>query len=148
MDPAIRSDTRQAVHRTGGPTHGHCLYLGGAAQAGSDITAAAATGGASFGSLSAGRDATVTASSGTIGVSGATTVGRNYSATAQNFTGSALSPTVPGDLTKTAQSNDTTSATVWLSGGTAGRDHAVAVTITTAAGRTKQRSMKIMVRDQ
>lgn len=55
---------------------------------------------------------------------------------------------VPGDLTKTDQYNDTTKAIVWLSGGTHGNDHLVSAKINTAGGRTKQVSLKIQVRER
>jgi len=55
---------------------------------------------------------------------------------------------VPADLTLVAQSSTATVATVWLSGGTAGMDHSATCTITTAAGRTDERSIVIAVRER
>lgn len=41
--------------------------------------------------------------------------------------------------------NDTTTATVWLSGGTVGEDYTVTNRITTSASRTDDRSIRIRV---
>lgn len=41
-----------------------------------------------------------------------------------------------------------TSVTVWLSGGTADNDYSLACKITTSAGRTDERTMKIKVRNR
>lgn len=46
------------------------------------------------------------------------------------------------------RSSDATSATIWLSGGTAGVSYLVTNRITTAQGRTIDRSMTIAVRDR
>lgn len=51
--------------------------------------------------------------------------------------------TVPTGLTKESQSNTTTAATVWLSGGTAGTDYAVVCHIVTVAGRLDDRTLTI-----
>lgn len=56
--------------------------------------------------------------------------------------------TVPAGLTKTSQVNTSTTATVWLSGGTAGQSYAVTNRITTTQGRTDERTMQIVVRDR
>lgn len=56
--------------------------------------------------------------------------------------------TVPSGLTKTAQSNTTTTATAWISGGTAGTTYDVACKIVTAGGRTDERTIKITVRNR
>lgn len=55
---------------------------------------------------------------------------------------------VPSGLTKMADSTTTTSATVWLSGGSAGQSHTVTNRITTAAGRTEDRSFTIRVEER
>lgn len=60
----------------------------------------------------------------------------------------AASVTVPAGLTKDSESNNTTSVTVWLSGGTAGESYAVTCEIETTEGRTDQRSITILVRDR
>jgi hypothetical protein len=52
---------------------------------------------------------------------------------------------VPVGLTEDSDTNTTTTATVWLSGGTAGTEYQVANTITTADGRTDERTIKIKV---
>ena len=53
--------------------------------------------------------------------------------------------TVEAGITADSDSNDTTSATVWLSGGTAGTLYTVTNQIVTAAGRTDERSLTISV---
>lgn len=50
---------------------------------------------------------------------------------------------VPTGITKDSDTNDTTSATIWLSGGTEGDDYQLTNRITTAAGRTKDKSFTI-----
>lgn len=52
--------------------------------------------------------------------------------------------TVETGLTKDSQSNTTTTATVWLSGGTAGETYTVACKITTAGGRTDERTFRVI----
>jgi len=56
--------------------------------------------------------------------------------------------TVPTGITKTDESNTTTTATVWLSGGTAGQSYSVTNRIVTAGGRTDERSIQIDVRER
>lgn len=51
-------------------------------------------------------------------------------------------------LTKDSQSNTTTAATAWLSGGTAGENYRVECKIVTAAGRTDERSFTVRVRER
>lgn len=53
--------------------------------------------------------------------------------------------TVPSGLTQTAASNTTTTATVWLSEGTAGNSYSVVSTIVTADGRTDERTIILRV---
>jgi hypothetical protein len=55
---------------------------------------------------------------------------------------------VPAGITKNSNSNTTTLATVWLSGGTAGETYQVTNRITTAGGRTKDKSFSIYVAEQ
>jgi fructosamine-3-kinase len=55
---------------------------------------------------------------------------------------------VASGLTKMAESKTATSATVWLSGGTAGQSYIVTNRITTAAGRTEDRSFTIRVEER
>lgn len=55
--------------------------------------------------------------------------------------------TVPSGLTKTAQSETTTTTTVWLSGGTADTLYTLDCTITTAGGRTAQRRVGLYVEE-
>ena len=56
--------------------------------------------------------------------------------------------TVPAGITKTAQSNSTTVATIWLSGGAAGVEYSLICRIVTAAARTDDRSIKIYVKQK
>jgi len=56
--------------------------------------------------------------------------------------------TVPGGLTLDSQSNTTTAATAWISGGSAGSDYVVECKIVTAGGRTDERSFKLRVRER
>ncbi len=56
--------------------------------------------------------------------------------------------TMPAGLTKDSQSNTGTTATAFISGGTAGNGYTVACKITTAAGRTDERSFVIVVRQK
>mgnify|MGYP001572496141 CR=1 FL=1 len=56
--------------------------------------------------------------------------------------------TVPTGITKDSQSNTTTTATAWLSGGTNGTDYDVACKITTAGGRTDERTIRLQVRNR
>ncbi len=55
---------------------------------------------------------------------------------------------VPTGLTKMADSKTVTTATVWLSGGTAGQSYTVTNRITTAAGRTEDRSFIARVEER
>lgn len=55
---------------------------------------------------------------------------------------------IPSGLTKMADSKTSTSATVWLSGGTAGQSYIVTNRMTTAAGRTEDRSFTIRVEER
>lgn len=49
-------------------------------------------------------------------------------------------------LTKQSQSNTTTTATIWLQGGTDGTAYVVTNTITTAGGRTFEQAVKIKIK--
>jgi len=55
---------------------------------------------------------------------------------------------VPTGITKVSSSNDSTSATIWLSGGTAGTIYEVTCRIVTAGGRTDDRTIGITIEDQ
>jgi hypothetical protein len=55
---------------------------------------------------------------------------------------------VPDGITKDSESNDTTTATVWLSGGTAGETYEITNRITTNQGRTDDRTLRILVRER
>jgi hypothetical protein len=55
---------------------------------------------------------------------------------------------VPSGITQYSTSNTTTTATIWLSGGTAGQDYEIVCQITTAGGRIDQRTVKIQVREK
>jgi hypothetical protein len=54
----------------------------------------------------------------------------------------------PAGLTATSPSNTTTTATVWLESGTVGSQYLVTNRITTAGGRTNDRSILIQVSEQ
>lgn len=56
--------------------------------------------------------------------------------------------TVDSGLTLSSQSNTTTTATVWLSGGTVNTDYDVACKIVTVGGRTDERTLRIQVRQR
>jgi hypothetical protein len=52
---------------------------------------------------------------------------------------------VPEGITEDSDDNTTTLTTVWLSGGTAGETYTLTNTITTAGGRTDERTVHIKV---
>lgn len=56
--------------------------------------------------------------------------------------------TVPAGLTLESQSNSTTTATAWISGGSAYDDYDVACKITTAGGRIDERTIRLQVRQR
>lgn len=56
--------------------------------------------------------------------------------------------TVPSGLTLSSQSNTTTAATAWISGGTADNDYDVECKITTTGGRTDERTIRLQVRER
>lgn len=56
--------------------------------------------------------------------------------------------TVDAGLTLSAQSNTTTTATVWLAAGIAGQNYTVACRITTTGGRIDERSFIVRVRNR
>jgi hypothetical protein len=56
--------------------------------------------------------------------------------------------TVPSGLTEDSASNTTTTATIWLSGGTEGETYTVINEIVTAGGRTDNRSIYIRVEEK
>lgn len=55
---------------------------------------------------------------------------------------------LPTGLTKMADTKTASSATVWLSGGTAGQSYTVTNRITTTGGRTEDRSFTIRVEER
>lgn len=55
--------------------------------------------------------------------------------------------TVQSGITQYATSFDTTTSTIWLTGGTHGQDYTITCQATTAGGRIKQQSFTILVRD-
>ena len=56
--------------------------------------------------------------------------------------------TVESGLTTESTSNTTTSATIWISGGSAGQSYAVTNRIVTAGGRTDERTIYLKVRNR
>lgn len=54
--------------------------------------------------------------------------------------------TVPSGITKDSDSNTTTTATIWLSGGTLDADYALVNRITTAGGRTMRKTLTFRIR--
>lgn len=56
--------------------------------------------------------------------------------------------TVPTGVTKASQTNTTTAATAWISGGTAGSDYSLGCKVTTAGGRTDERTVVLQVRER
>ena len=55
---------------------------------------------------------------------------------------------VPSGITKNSDTSTTTSATIWLSGGTAGNSYVFTNRITTAGGRTHDQSVKLKVKEK
>ena len=55
---------------------------------------------------------------------------------------------VPVGITEHSSSNTTTTATIWLSGGTDGKSHEVTNRIVTAAGRTDDRTLTIKMKQR
>ena len=56
--------------------------------------------------------------------------------------------TVPSGITKDSDSNTTTTATIWLSGGSAGVEYPILCKIVTAAARTDNRTIYIKVAEK
>lgn len=54
---------------------------------------------------------------------------------------------VPAGITMDSESSDATTTTVWLSGGTAGSSYSLTNRITTAQGRTQDRTITIRVKE-
>ncbi len=50
-------------------------------------------------------------------------------------------------ITVDSDTNDITSATVWLSGGTTGETYCVKNTITTSGGRTEKKAFHVVIED-
>jgi hypothetical protein len=55
---------------------------------------------------------------------------------------------VPAGIVKDSESNTTTTATVWLSGGTAGQQYQITCRVTTAGDRQLDRSIRIYVTER
>lgn len=55
---------------------------------------------------------------------------------------------VPAGITQQSHSDDTSSATIWLTGGTVGKNYLVTCRIVTSSGRTDDRSQLIPVRQR
>lgn len=56
--------------------------------------------------------------------------------------------TVQAGITKDSSSNTTTTATIWVSGGTAGQDYQVTCHITTVGGRHADKTLLFQVRQR
>lgn len=56
--------------------------------------------------------------------------------------------TVPTGITKDSDTSTTTTTTIWLSGGTDGTDYELVNRIVTAAGRTEDRTIRILARSR
>lgn len=56
--------------------------------------------------------------------------------------------TVPTGITSSNESQTSTTTTIWLSGGTAGAVYALINRITTAAGRTDERTLRVKIEDK
>ena len=61
---------------------------------------------------------------------------------------SSVTWTVPTGLTKGIQTKTDTIATVWISGGTAGTSYSVECKITTAGGRTDERTITLRCQER
>jgi len=59
----------------------------------------------------------------------------------------AVAFTVASGITEASHTNDADTATIWLSGGTAGVDYDVACKVTTNQGRTDERTLTVRVRN-
>lgn len=55
---------------------------------------------------------------------------------------------VPSGMTKNSDTYNSTQATVWVAGGTLGNSYSVVNRITTAGGRTDDRTIKLIVEDR
>jgi len=78
--------------------------------------------------------------------SGDTDDGGPWLATGETITSTTW--TVATGITKDSDTKTTTTATAWLSSGTAGTDYIVSCKISTSANRTDERSLLIKVRDR
>jgi hypothetical protein len=56
--------------------------------------------------------------------------------------------TVPTGISQEAESETTTTTTVWLSGGTIGNTYTITNRIVTTAGRTDERSLRVYVAER
>jgi len=74
--------------------------------------------------------------------------GFDWTAWLDGDTISASSWAVSTGITKDSDSKTTTTTTIWLSGGTNGRNYEATNSIQTAAGRKTDRTMLIKVREQ
>lgn len=55
---------------------------------------------------------------------------------------------LPDGLTSVSTSNTTTTATIFVSGGSEGRSYRITNRVVTAGGRTKDRTIRILVQEQ
>lgn len=61
---------------------------------------------------------------------------------------SSVASSVQTGITRTTQTNTTTTHTIWLSGGTEGQEYEVTSRIDTAGGRTDERTIIIRVNEK
>lgn len=55
---------------------------------------------------------------------------------------------VPSGITKDSDTNDDTTTTIWLSGGTTGETYSLTNRITTAGGRTMDQSVRLKIAEK
>jgi hypothetical protein len=72
----------------------------------------------------------------------------NWASLLGNDTIASVAWVVPAGITQASAANTTTTATIWLSGGTDGVDYDVTCRVTTSGGRVDDRTIRIRVSQQ